>query len=154
MISVAQLLFPGFSKATVIYICGSRFNYVTQRSPGVWDSATSWGPQDTSLPEYTQYYSSRKCIKGPSIKYVTLFWINFDFPPPPCHTLSHISVRHSSRASQFLVVQAYIGLHINVFTGGVWPRRFVWGFLSGRFCLRWFLFLWPLRQNTSNTTES
>src|SRR6218665_1050633 len=28
-------------------------------------------------------------IKGPSIKYVTLFLDNFD-PPSPCHTLSHI----------------------------------------------------------------
>jgi len=29
------------------------------------------------------------CV-GPSIKYVTLFWTNFN-PPPPCHTSSHIS---------------------------------------------------------------
>src|SRR6218665_3581707 len=30
-----------------------------------------------------------KIIKGPSIKYVTLFLANFS-PPPSCHTLSHI----------------------------------------------------------------
>src|SRR6218665_3668703 len=30
-----------------------------------------------------------KPTKGPSIKYVTLFFANFD-PPPSCHTLSHI----------------------------------------------------------------
>src|SRR6218665_1043271 len=35
--------------------------------------------------------------KGPSIKYVTLFFGQF-LPPPLCHTLSHIpKVRHTSR---------------------------------------------------------
>ena len=43
--------------------------------------------------------------KGPSIKYVTLFWANFD-PPPPV-TLCHTSrdppkVRHTSRTPRFL----------------------------------------------------
>src|SRR6218665_2338837 len=36
----------------------------------------------------------RRCVKfghkGPSTKYATLFWNNFD-PPFACHTLSHIS---------------------------------------------------------------
>src|SRR6218665_791869 len=50
---------------------------------------------------------SRTSLKGPSIKYVTLFLANID-PPPPCHTLSHIQgppkkVRHTSRTLRFLV---------------------------------------------------
>src|SRR6218665_4130122 len=40
--------------------------------------------------------------KGPSIKYVTLFWANFYPLPSPCHALSHFpgpppKVRHTSR---------------------------------------------------------
>src|SRR6218665_3455327 len=35
-------------------------------------------------------YPVRLLVWGPSIKYVMLFFTNFD-PPSPCHTLSHIA---------------------------------------------------------------
>ena len=67
-------------------------------------------------------------------------------PLPPCHTSSHISgppkVCHSSRTPQFLVVHAYIHTYVLV-RKGFWTWGFVWGFLSGRFCPRWFLLVSP-----------
>jgi len=74
----------------------------------------------------------------PSIKYVTIFWTNFD--PLPCHTLSHISgppkVRRTSR-TPFLVVHAYI--HMSLQAVCFSSRGFLSEVLSGRFGPGWSL---------------
>src|SRR6218665_2060155 len=82
---------------------------------------------------------------GPSIKYVTLFWTNFDLPLPVthCHTsrdplkcVTHLET------SQFLVVHAYI---LCIYRGfvlvhGGFVRGFLSrGFWSGMLCSGWFL---------------
>src|SRR6218665_2103256 len=104
---------------------------------------------------------------GPSIKYVTLFWTNFD--PLPYHTLSHISgppkVRHTFRNPKFLVVHAYI--HVGYISclyreDCLSSRGFLsGGFGPGFFCLEGFVrggFVRPIFshfcQKTSVTTES
>src|SRR6218665_4123759 len=100
--------------------------------------------------------------KGPSIKYVTLFWTNFD-PPSPCYTLSHISeppeVRHTSRNSPpFLVVHAYMHMSLQGVCLSSWD--FCPGVLSRAFCLEDSVRVVfgfcpsPFCQNTSVTTES
>src|SRR6218665_3132535 len=82
---------------------------------------------------------------GPFIKYVTLFWTNFDAPPPVthCHT-SRDPLKYVTHLGtpEFSVVHAYI----HVFTGRFVLVRgvLVWGvlsreFLSGRFCSGWFM---------------
>ena len=67
----------------------------------------------------------------------------------PCHTLSHISgppkVCHTSQIPQFIVVQRN-GLKLPVQNLSQWFTRFLFrgfvrGFLSGRFCLGWVLFV-------------
>src|SRR6218665_1289687 len=81
---------------------------------------------------------------GPSIKYVTLFWTNFD--PLPYHTLSHISgppkVRHTFRNPKFLVVHAYIhvGYILCLYREDCLSSR---GFLSGGFGPGFF-FVWKV----------
>src|SRR6218665_2375472 len=87
------------------------------------------------LNSYSYATHSGISLKGPSIKYLTLFWTNFDSLP-----LSHISgppkVCHTSRTPQFLVVHACI----HVFTGCLckFAGFFVQG-LSGGFCLERFV---------------
>src|SRR6218665_3539565 len=90
--------------------------------------------------------------KGPSIKYltsikyVTLFWTNFDSPPS-------VTLCHTSRTPQFLVVHAYIG-YMSLQGVCVSSRGFLFGglsggFLSGRFGGGWFLSVHPsVRINT------
>ena len=90
--------------------------------------------------------------KGPSIKYVTLFFANVD-PHPPV-TLCHTSrdppkVRHTYRTPRFLV-SPVCKFCLNCSRG----------FLSGGFvfCLEGFVLVgfcpFPFCQNTSVTTES
>ena len=75
--------------------------------------------------------------KGPSTKYVTLFYANFD---SPCHTLSHIpgppKVRHTSRPPPIFVGLVQKALTKAPCTNSLSIVR--WGFcpgvLSGRFC--------------------
>ena len=97
--------------------------------------------------------------QGPTIKYVTLFWTNFD-PPSPV-TLCHTSwdppkVRHTSRTPKFLVVHTHVHIIIHVCLSS-------WRFLTGGFCpevsclegLSGVVFCQsPFSQNTSITTES
>src|SRR6218665_1740228 len=84
-------------------------------------------------------------IKGPSIKYVTLFLVNFD-PPSPCHTLSHIpgppaSTSHlpdppppfSRPSTKIPDKSPQYKFYLNC------SRRF----LSGGFCPGWFLSVPP-----------
>src|SRR6218665_403887 len=74
--------------------------------------------------------------RGPSIKYVTLFLANF-YPPPLCHTLSHIpgpseSTSHISDppfSTKIPDKSPLYKFHLNC------SRRF----LSGGFCPGWFL---------------
>src|SRR6218665_1153783 len=100
-------------------------------------------------------------VWGPSIKYVTLFWTNFDPSPSVkhCHTSRDPSpkVRHASRNPQFFSSTC---IHTYVFTGnfvlvcgGSCPGCFVRELLSGRFCSGCFC-LSLFCQNTSVTTES
>jgi len=91
--------------------------------------------------------------KRPPIKYVTLFLANFD-TPTPCHTLSHIpghppestphisepplpifSMPSTKKPGQKPLVQILSQLFAGVFVREVLPE----GFLSGKFCLGWFL---------------
>src|SRR6218665_978553 len=76
--------------------------------------------------------------KGPSIKYVTLFWTNFDSPPSVtlCHTSRDLLkyVTHLG-PPQFVVVHAYI----HVFTEGL--CYFAGGFVRG---LVWGFFVWKV----------
>src|SRR6218665_1696038 len=93
--------------------------------------------------------ASRLLSKGPSIKFVTLFWTNFD--PHPCHTLSHISrppysTSHISEPQVLVVGPTCIHARIHMslqgglslFAGFLFVG-FCPGFLSGWFCLGWFL---------------
>src|SRR6218665_3534226 len=64
---------------------------------------------------------------GPSIKYVMLFWTNFD-PPLLCHTLSHISEPPNFSS---------ICIHTYVFTG--WFVLVRGGSFLGGFCLEGFV---------------
>ena len=79
--------------------------------------------------------------QGPSIKYVTLFWTNFD--PLP---LSHISgplpkVRHTSRTTPPIFSRPSTCIHTYVFTEGLFQfaEGFVRGALSRVFCLEGFV---------------
>src|SRR6218665_1131084 len=71
--------------------------------------------------------------RGPSIKYVTLFWANF-YPFSPvtlCHTSRDPKVRHTSRTPPFLV-----GLVQNTRTKAPCTNSFLivrWGFCLGGF---------------------
>src|SRR6218665_916109 len=64
-----------------------------------------------SSHEIGRNLNNNSSYKGPSIKYDTLFWTNFDPPPSPV-TLCHLSrdppkVGHTSRTPpRFLVVHA------------------------------------------------
>ena len=76
--------------------------------------------------------------QGPSIKYVTLFWTDFD--PSP------VTLCHTSRDPRFLVVaymRTYIGLCLyrgfDLVREGFCSGSFVRGFLSGKFFSGWFL---------------
>src|SRR6218665_301182 len=88
---------------------------------------------------------------GPSIKYVTLFLANF-YPPPPCHTSSHIPgppfrkyVTHLGppifrRPSTKNPDKSPLVQILSQLFAGVFVRRvFTGGLLSGRFCPGWFL---------------
>src|SRR6218665_808456 len=91
-----------------------------------------------------------KPAKGPSIKYVTLFLVNF-YPPSPCHTSSHIqgppeSTSHISdppisrrpstkNPDKNPLVQILFQLFAEVFVRVVLSG----GLLSGRFCPGWLL---------------
>ena len=100
--------------------------------------------------------------KGPSIKYVTLFLANF-YPPPPCHTLSHIPgppqkkyVTHLGPPPQFLVglvqkirTKAHCTNSLSIVREGFCPGASVWKVLSGVVFVRT-----PFCHNTSVTTES
>src|SRR6218665_881136 len=84
---------------------------------------------------------------GPSKKYVTLFWTNFD-PLPLSHISGPPNVRHTSRNP---LIFSSTCIHTYVFTGRfVLVRRvFVWKVLFG------VVFVRPLFcPNTSVTTES
>src|SRR6218665_403201 len=66
-------------------------------------SPTRWIPGCISSLRHALFSTEptvRYSPKGPSIKYVTLFWTNFDLPPPVtlCHTSRDTpKVRHISR---------------------------------------------------------
>src|SRR6218665_295284 len=101
--------------------------------------------------------------KGPSIKYVTLFFANFY--PLPCHTLSHIlgppeSTSHisdppifSRPSTKYPDKSPPVQILSQLFT-----ELFVKGFCQKVFCLEGFVrkaFVpFPFCQNTSVTTES
>src|SRR6218665_1743625 len=78
---------------------------------------------------------------GPSIKYVTLFWTNFDFPPSVilCHTsrdlLKYVTHLGPPIFSSTCIGPTYMSLQ------GVWvsSRGFLFGSLSGGFCLEGFV---------------
>src|SRR6218665_3051361 len=84
------------------------------------------------------------CYRGPSIKYVTLFFANFG-PPSLYHTLSHIpgppKVRHTSRTPRFLVdvVQKPAQKPPVQILSQWFARVFVRGFCQGVFCLEGFV---------------
>src|SRR6218665_604469 len=80
----------------------------------------------------------RKC-RGPSIKYVTLFLANFDYPPL-CHTLSHIpgppeSTSHISDPPIFSRPSTKNPDKSPLYKFSLNCSR---GLLSGRFCPGWF----------------
>src|SRR6218665_1122188 len=82
------------------------------------------------------------CV-GPSIKYVALFWNNFN-PPPPCHTLSHISgppLKYVTHLGTLPRIFSSTCIHTYVFTGRFVLVRgvLVWRVLSGDFCLEGFV---------------
>src|SRR6218665_2320551 len=99
---------------------------------------------------------------GPSIKYVTLFWTNFDHvplsrivthpgTPPPLKYVTHLGT------PQFLVVHAYI--HMFLQGGCLTSTGFVYGgFVRGAFCLEAFCVVGfcpsPFCQNIPVATES
>jgi len=79
--------------------------------------------------------------RGPSIKYIKLFWTNFS----PCHTSRDPQIKYvthlgppifSSRAYMHTYICRYRGFVL--VHGGFCSRSFVRGFLSGRFCPGWF----------------
>src|SRR6218665_3596839 len=82
-----------------------------------------------------------------SIKYVTLFWTNFD--PPPSVTRCHTSwnppkARHTSRNPSIhtrIFSSRPTCIHTHVFTGRFVLVRgvLVWGVMSGFFCLEGFV---------------
>src|SRR6218665_1981913 len=86
-----------------------------------------------------------------SIKYVTLFLVNFDPPVTLCHTSRDTTtkVRHTCRTSVFSrpgtkisdkspLCIFYLNCSRRFFPGG-----FVRGYMSGRFCPGWFLSVAP-----------
>src|SRR6218665_925281 len=85
---------------------------------------------------------------GPSIKYVTLFLVNFDLPPP-CHTWSHIpgsptpkSTAHISDPSpRFLVGLVQKSRTKVPCTNSISIVR--GGFCLGELCPGWFLSVPP-----------
>src|SRR6218665_1881803 len=101
---------------------------------------------------------------GPSIKYVTLFLANFDWPLPPV-TLCHASRDPSESTSHISDPPILVGLvqksrtkapctnSISMvrrgFSGGFCQGSFVWKVLSGLVFVRS-----PFCHNTSVTTES
>src|SRR6218665_731414 len=92
---------------------------------------------------------------GPSIKYVTLFLANF-YPPPSCHTLSHISDPPPifRRLSTNPRTKAPCTNSVSIVRGGFCPGVLSEGlFMSGRFCPGGFCPS-PFCQNTSVTSES
>src|SRR6218665_1925667 len=84
-----------------------------------------------------------KSVKGPSIKYFTLFLVNFY--PLLCYTLPHIpgpseSTSHISDPPIFSRPSTKIPDKSPLYKFYLnWSRRF----LSGRFCPSWFLFIPP-----------
>ena len=123
---------------------------------GAWGSVVSfhngvWGRNRRHFehfkPKWITYWDP---VKGPSIKYVTLFLANFD-SPSPCHTLSHISgppkVCDTSRNPPIFnstCIHTYICLYRRfVLVCGVFVRKVLSGlaFVRPLFC-----------QNTSVTT--
>src|SRR6218665_3413796 len=127
-----------------------------------------------------------RCVKignkGPSTKYATLFWNNFDPPSPVtlCHTSRDPLKWHNISDPQVLVVQTYIHtfiytyiyvyiciymyiyvyMYIYAFTVGCIIVRggFIRGFcpelLYAWFCPSWFCPMSPFCQNISVTIES
>src|SRR6218665_2384180 len=87
---------------------------------------------------------------GASIKYVTLFLANF-YPPPPCHTSSHIpgppeSTSHISDLPIFRRPSTknpdkspLVQILSQLFAGNFVRRVLSEGLLSGRFCPGWLL---------------
>src|SRR6218665_2516511 len=87
---------------------------------------------------------------GPSIKYVTLFWTNFD-PLPLSHIVTHLGtpikyVAHlglprifSSRPTCIHTVYIFLYREVCLNSRGSCLGSFVRGFLSGRFSSGWFL---------------
>src|SRR6218665_1150429 len=83
---------------------------------------------------------------GPSIKYVTLFFLaNFDPPPPLSHFVTHPGttpkVRHTSRTPRFLVGLVQKSRTKVPRTNSISIVRR--GFCPGGFCQGWFLFIPP-----------
>src|SRR6218665_3452651 len=83
---------------------------------------------------------------GPSIKYVTLFLANF-YPPPPCHTSSHIPgppqkyVTHLGlpRFLEGLVQKPRTKAPLVQILSQLLAEVFVHGFCQGVFCLEGFV---------------
>jgi len=88
-------------------------------------------------------FNNRKPVRqksrcGPSIKYVTLFWTNFDPPPSVTHLGTPLKyVTHLGPFPQFCTSH----IHKYVFTGGLFKFAgvFVWGFVRGVFYLEGFV---------------
>src|SRR6218665_1001109 len=95
-----------------------------------------WMPQNLSSEEVL--------CKGPSIKYVTLFLVNFD-PPPLSHFVTHPGtppkVRHTSRTPRFLVdlVQKFRTKAPCTLSVSIVREGFVWGVCQEVFCLEGFV---------------
>src|SRR6218665_1024516 len=90
-----------------------------------------------------QNLSSEECLcKGPSIKYVTLFLVNFN-PPPLSHFVTHPGtppkVRHTSRTPRVLEGLVQKPRQKPPCTRGFCPGVLSGGILYGRFCPGWFL---------------
>src|SRR6218665_3055069 len=121
-------------------------------------------PRDKPISLLHIASSASVASEGPSIKYVTLFLVNFNPPPPVtlCHTSRdpHKSTSHISEPSDLLVglVQTpdkrpLYKFSLNCSRGflseGFVRGSFLWKFLSGVVFVRS-----PICQNTSVTTES
>src|SRR6218665_71105 len=89
-----------------------------------------------------QRHICRSTYMGSSIKYVTLFWTNFD-PLPLSHFVTHIGtpLKYVTHLGPPIFSSTCICLYRGfvLVRGGFLPGDFVRGFLSGRFCTGWFL---------------
>ena len=125
-------------------------------------------PFSNRIFDLFQSFSTKQSLSsqfyGPFIKYVTLFWTNFDplLSVTRCHTyLDPPKVRQISRTrappgfQQYMHTYMYICLYrrFALVRGSFCSESFVRGFLSEGFRPGWFLSI-PYCHNTSVTTES